>query len=161
MTLALIACIFLVIIYLIKQDLFINFLPSIAWILFMCVPFLFSYKYFSNVRIQAIGILIYLCAFLVGDFIALKKSNRTRKINISTFIIPGPIIVVLATLTLSIPIIHYFITGDVPIYHLFFDDASPADLKQYRYEFNRNGIPYFFALISNYLLMIFFNRRLK
>ena len=155
MTLTLIAFIFLVIVYLIKKDLFINFLPSIAWILFMCIPYLFSYKYFSNVRIQASGILIYLCAFFVGDFIALKKSNRTRKINISTFIIPGPIIVVLATLTLSIPIIHYFITGDVPIYHLFFDDASPADLKQYRYEFNRNGIPYFFALISNYLLMIF------
>ena len=121
----------------------------------MCVPFLFSYKYFSNVRIQALGILIYLCAFFVGDFIALKKSNRKQKVNISTFIIPGPIIVVLATLTLSIPIIHYLIVGDIPIYHLFLENASLADLKQNRYEFNRNATPYFFALLSNYLLMIF------
>ena len=155
MTLALIACIFLVVVYLIKKDLFINFLPSIAWILFMCIPYLFSYKYFLNVRIQATGVLIYLCAFFVGDFIALKKSNRTQKVNISTFTIPVPIIVLLATLTLSVPIIHYFIVGDIPIYHLFFDNASSADLKQYRYEFNRNATPYFFALISNYLLMIF------
>ena len=155
MTLALIAFVFLVIIYLIKQDLFINFLPSIAWILFMCVPFLFSYKYFSNVRIQALGILIYLCAFFVGDFIALKKSNRKQKVNVSTFIIPGPIIVVLATLTLSIPIIHYLIVGDIPIYHLFFDNTSLRDLQQNRYEFNRNATSYFFALLSNYLLMIF------
>jgi hypothetical protein len=155
MTLALIACIFLVIVYLIRQDLFINFLPSIAWILFMCIPYLFSYKYFSNVRIQAIGILIYLCAFFVGDFIALKKSNRMQKVNTPLLIIPGPIIVMLATLTLSIPLIHYFIVGDIPIYHLFFDNASLADIKQNRYEFNRNATPYFFALISNYLLMIF------
>lgn len=155
MTLALIACIFLVIVYLIKQDLFINFLPSITWILFMCIPYLFSYKYFSNVRIQAIGILIYLCAFFVGDFIALKKSNRIQKVNISTFIIPGPIIIVLATLTLCIPIIHYFIVGDIPIYHLIFDNASSADIKLNRYKFNRDSTPYFFALLSNYLLIIF------
>lgn len=154
MTLALIACIFLVIIYLIKQDLFINFLPSIAWILFMCIPYLFSYRYFSNVRIQAIGIFIYLCAFLVGDFIALKKSNRMQKISISTFIIPSPIIVALVTFTLSIPIIHYLIAGDIPIYHLFFDNYSLDDLKPIRYEFNRT-IPYFFALLSNYLLTVF------
>ena len=154
MTLTLIACIFLIIIYLIKQDFFINFLPSIAWILFMCIPYLFSYKYFSNVRIQAIGILIYLCAFLVGDFIALKKSNRVQKVGISTFIISAPFIVVLATLTLSIPIIHYFIVGDIPIYHLFFDNTPLAELKQNRYEYNRNATPYFFALLSNYLLMI-------
>ena len=155
MTLALIACIFLVIIYLIKQDLFINFLPSIAWILFMCIPYLFSYNYFSNVRIQAIGILIFLFAFLVGDFIALKKSNRIQKVSISTFIIPSPIVVVLATLTLSIPLIHYFIVGDIPIYHLLFDNTPLAELSQNRYEFNRSAIPYFFALLSNYLLMIF------
>ena len=155
MTLALIACVFLVIIYLIKQDLFINFLPSIAWILFMCIPYLFSYKYFSNVRIQAIGIFIYLCAFLVGDFIALKSTNTLRKANISTFVIPAPFIVVLATLTLSIPIIHYFIVGDIPIIHLLFDKTPLAELKQNRYEFNRSTIPYFFALLSNYLLMIF------
>lgn len=155
MTLALIACIFLVIIYLIKQDLFINFLPSIAWILFMCIPYLFSYKYFSNVRIQAIGILIFLFAFLVGDFIALRRSNRVQKVSISTFIISAPFIVVLATLTLSIPIIHYFIVRDIPIYHLFFDNTPLAELKQNRYEFSRNATPYFFALLSNYLLMIF------
>ena len=155
MTLALIACIFLVIIYLIKQDLFINFLPSIAWILFMCIPYLFSYNYFSNVRIQAIGILIFLFAFLVGDFIALRRSNRVQKVSISTFIISAPFIVVLATLTLSIPIIHYFIVGDIPIYHLFFDNTPLVELKQNRYEFNRNATPYFFALLSNYLLMIF------
>ena len=155
MTLALIACVFLVIIYLIKQDLFINFLPSIAWILFMCIPYLFSYKYFSNVRIQAIGIFIYLCAFLVGDFIALKRTNMLRKANISTFVIPAPFIVVLATFTLSIPIIHYFIVGDIPIIHLLFDNTPLAELKQNRYEFNRSTIPYFFALLSNYLLMIF------
>ena len=157
MTLALVACIFLVIIYLIKQDLFINFLPSIAWILFMCIPYVFSYKYFSNLRIQAIGILIYLCAFLVGDFIALKRLSRVQKVSISTFIIPAPFIVVLATLTLSIPIIHFFIVGDIPIYHLFFDNTPLAELnlKQNRYEYNRNNTPYFFALLSNYLLMIF------
>jgi hypothetical protein len=155
MTLALIAFVFLAIIYLIKQDLFIYFLPSIAWILFMCIPYLFSYKYFSNVRIQAIGIFIYLCAFLVGDFIALKKTNRLRKANISTFKFPAPFIVVLATLTLSIPIIHYFIVGDIPIIHLLFDETPLAELKQNRYEFNRSTIPYFFALLSNYLLMIF------
>lgn len=155
MTLTLIACIFLVIIYLIKQDLFINFLPSITWILFMCIPYLYSYKYFSNVRIQAIGILIFLCAFLVGDVIALKRSNRLQRENISTFIIPAPFIVVLATLTLSIPIIHYFIVKDIPIYHLFFDNTPLKELKQNRYEFNRNAIPYFFALFSNYLQMIF------
>lgn len=155
MTLALIACVFLVIIYLIKQDLFINFLPSIAWILFMCIPYLFSYKYFSNVRIQAIGIFIYLCAFLVGDFIALKRTNMPRKLNISTFVIPAPFIVVLTTLTLSVPIIHYFIVGDIPIIRLLFDNSPLAELKQNRYEFNRNTIPYFFALLSNYLLMIF------
>jgi hypothetical protein len=120
----------------------------------MCIPYLFSYKYFSNVRIQAIGIFIYLCAFLVGDFIALKKTSRLRKANISTFKFPAPFIVVLATLTLSIPIIHYFIVGDIPIYHLIFDNASMAELKQDRYEFNRNATPYFFALLSNYLLMI-------
>ena len=155
MTLALITCIFLVIIYLIKQDLFINFLPSITWILFMCIPYLFSFKYFSNVRIQAIGILIYLCAFLVGDFKVLKRSNRLQKESIPTLIIPTPFIIVLATLTLSIPIIHYFIVGDIPIYHLFFDNTPLEELKQNRYEFNRNSVPYFFALLSNYLLMIF------
>jgi hypothetical protein len=155
MTLALIACIFLVIVYLIKQDLFINFLPSIAWILFMCIPYLFSYKYLPNVRIQAIGILIYLCAFFIGDFISLKKSSIMQRVNISTFIIPGSIVVVLAALALCIPIIHYFIVGDIPIYHLFFDNASSADIRQNRYEFNRNSTPYFFALLSNYLLIIF------
>jgi hypothetical protein len=154
MTLVLIACIFLVIVFLIKQDLLINFLPSISWILFMCIPYLFSYKYFSNIRIQGIGILIYLCAFFVGDFIAFKKSNIIPKVNFSTFIIPGPILFILSTLTLSIPIIHYFIVGDIPIYHLLFDNASMAELKQDRYEFNRNATPYFFALLSNYLLMI-------
>jgi hypothetical protein len=121
----------------------------------MCIPYLFSYKYFSNVRIQAIGIFIYLCAFLVGDFIALKKTNRLRKANISTFKFPAPFIVVLATLTLSIPIIHYFIVGDIPIIHLLFDDTPLVEWKQNRYEFNRSTIPYFFALLSNYLLMIF------
>ena len=123
----------------------------------MCIPYLFSYKYFSNVRMQAIGILIYLCAFIIGDLIALKRSNRTQKVNISTFIIPVPIIVLLATLTLSIPIIHYFIVGDIPIYHLFFDNTPLVELnlKQRRYEFDRNATPYFFALLTNYLLMIF------
>jgi hypothetical protein len=121
----------------------------------MCIPYLFSYKYFSNVRIQGIGILIYLCAFFVGDFIAFKKSNITPKVNSSTFIIPGPNLFILSTLTLSIPIIHYFIVGDIPIYHLLFDNASFADIKQNRYEFNRNSTPYFFALLSNYLLVIF------
>jgi hypothetical protein len=75
-------------------------------------------------------------------------------VNFSTFIIPGPILFILSTLTLSIPIIHYFIVGDIPIYHLIFDNASMAELKQDRYEFNRNATPYFFALLSNYLLMI-------
>ena len=73
----------------IKQDLLINFLPSISWILFMCIPYLFSYKYFSNVRIQAIGIFSYLCAFLVGDVIALKRTNMLRKANISTCVYQG------------------------------------------------------------------------
>ena len=57
-------------------------------------------------------------------------------------------------MTLSLPIIHYLIAGDIPIYHLFFDNNSLDDLKQIRYEFNRT-IPYFFALLSNYLLTIF------
>jgi hypothetical protein len=153
-TLVLITCIFVVIIFLIKFDLFINFLPSVAWITFMCIPYLFSYKYFSNVRIQAVGIFIYLCAFLVGDLIALRQSNRKQKVNISAFLIPAPVIIMLSILTLSIPIIHYFIVGDIPIYHLIFDNASLVDIQQNRFEYNRNSTPYFFALLSNYLITI-------
>jgi len=154
MILTLVLAILIIAIYLIKLDYFFQFLPTLSWTLFMFIPYLYSKSYFPNKADQLTGITLILFFFLIGDLISskLKKNenkNANYKINFGNF--SGKYLNLLSFITLVIPVVHFVIVGNVPIYSLIFEHKPLSTLRESRYEFNRDSIPYWFAMCSNYI----------
>ena len=61
----------------------------------------------------------------------------------------------LCVFTFIVPIFHFLLVGDIPFSHLLFADKLLNDTAANRYQFNRGGIPYWFAILSNYTIYLF------
>lgn len=122
---------------------------------FMVIPFLLNLDYLTKTRLQATGILIFLVAFIFSDYISFKKSQPVTKIISSTLDFPNWLFTMLCVFTFIVPIFHFLLVGDIPFLHLLFADKLLNDTGANRYQFNRGGIPYWFAILSNYTIYLF------
>lgn len=151
MLLTLVLSIFIISIYLIKFDYFFNFLPSLSWTMFMYIPYLYSKPYFLNKTDQLIGIISILLFLLIGDILSTrlqKNKNKTYDFDFEHF---SDKYLIFSTLILIVtPLVHFVIVSNVPIYSLIFEHKPLSALVESRYEFNR-AIPYWFAILSNYI----------
>ena len=121
----------------------------------MVIPFLLNLDYLTKTRLQATGILIFLVAFIFSDYISFKKSQPVTKIISSTLDFPNWLFTMLCVFTFIVPIFHFLLVGDIPFSHLLFADKLLNDTAANRYQFNRGGIPYWFAILSNYTIYLF------
>ena len=137
-----------------KIDILFHFWPSIAWIFFMLLPFLLNLNYLTKIEQQATGILVFLAAFVISDYLSFKKSQPATTIIRSTYNFPNWLFTLLYILTFILPVFHFLLVGDLPFLHLLFDSNSLTDIGDGRYQFNRGGIPYWFSVISNYTIYL-------
>jgi hypothetical protein len=137
-----------------KLGLLFHFWPSITWIFFMLLPFLLNLNYLTKIGQQATGILIFLAAFIISDYLSFKKSQPTTNIIRSTYNFPNWLFTLLYILTFILPVFHFLFVGDIPFLHLLFGSNSLTDIMNDRYQFTRSGIPYWFSVISNYTIYL-------
>ena len=137
-----------------KLNLLFHFWPSITWIFFMVLPFLLNLDYLTKTRQQATGILIFLVAFICSDFISFKKAQPAKRIIRTNLNFPNWLFAVLCCFIFIVPLFHFLLVGDLPFLHVLFDDKALNDIIIERYQFNRGAIPYWFAIISNYVLYL-------
>jgi len=141
--------------FLIRKRLLLSFFPTISWILFMCVPFLYSLEFFQKIKLQAIGIIIFLFAFFIGDYLSIKLKNKSTKLNTDNLFSRAKFLFFLCTLCFLIPIVHFILAGKPPIYSVIFDDVTLENIGELRYQYNRGAIPYWFSVLTNYVFSIF------
>lgn len=137
-----------------KIDLLFHFWPSIAWIFFMLLPFLLNLNYLTKIGQQATGILVFLAAFVISDYLSFKKSQPATTIIRSTYYFPNWLFTFLYIVTMIVPVFHFLLVGDLPFLHVLSGEKSLNDVSYDRYQFNRGAIPYWFAIISNYTLYL-------
>jgi hypothetical protein len=152
MIFALLLAVAILALYLVKIDVFFHFLPTLSWAFFMCIPYIYSTSYFPDKTDQFVGITIVLIFFIIGDLLS-TKLQRNKRINYDFKFndFSEKYLNLFTVFIIAIPIVHFIIVGNVPIYSLFFEHKPLSTLRESRYEFNRDAIPYWFAMCSNYL----------
>lgn len=141
----------------IKHKNIINFAPSLAWLTFIIIPFVYSAKYFESfsTRQQLYGISFISIALLLGDFLIIKRKlfeNQVKNFDIK--ILPY-LLYILVAIVLFVPIIHIIQTGYSPFFNMVFSELSKMEISSARENYTKFGSPYLFQIISNLTLNIF------
>ena len=125
-------------------------LPTLGWLTFMVIPLLFSWNYFDlpEKKLQAIGVILVGLALLIGDNILVFRNQG--QIQNRLFLKTNAITYILWIIVIAIPLMHFYFTKQIPLFERFFGDYSKIEIAEYREEFNKFSIPYWFALLSNW-----------
>jgi hypothetical protein len=121
----------------------------------MCVPFLYSFEFFQNIKLQALGIIIFLFAFFIGDYLSIKLKNKSTDLITYNLFSRAKFFIFLCALCFLIPIAHFILAGKAPIYSVIFEGVSLENISVLRYQYNRGAIPYWFSVLANYVFSIF------
>lgn len=115
---------------LVKDGTAANFLPSVAWAIFMVVPFALQYRTFTPdaVWTQALGVFLVGGALLVGDWFASHFSVRTLPQYGSRGLLLG-----IGALLVALPAVHLALMPEIPlITKILHPDMTSGDLAQLR-----------------------------
>jgi hypothetical protein len=145
----------IIIIFLVFKNILLFYLPTLTWFSFMVIPYIYTQSFVNFATAQIIGIFMFLFIFFVGDFFSQRHSKLKRSDNFDYQIMSKSFFKLLVIFCLAIPLIHLLIVRESPIFELLVENRSLKDISEARYNFNRGGIPYWFALLGNWLISFF------
>lgn len=140
-----------------KQNL-IQATPSLVWFALMTLPFIFEWSFFpsSPRTAQSVGLLFISLALAAGDFFAIKIKSSVSQTSIKLDKPNIRLIYLLTALVAVIPIIHYWLSGSIPILDQYFGLLNPNQISQDRENFVKLlDVPYLFKVLFNWVSAIF------
>jgi len=130
-------------------------LPSITWFFSMVIPMIYSKQFFAEnfSSLQLKGIFLITTALCCGDLLAIYVMNNSSAVKISkNKLALRPVLLVGVTLILVLPIIHFILAGTPPLITGIFGDTNPSINAINRETYTKFSIPYFFKLLTNWVI---------
>jgi hypothetical protein len=150
-----IALALIVIFYSIKRESLNGALPTLAWLGFMVLPYLFSYRFFSeSTRLdQIFGISFINVAILFGDFLSIMNQKRIKELEVPR-VYKFKYFKIVISIIIFFPILHYTISGNIPLLDYIFNGFTNIEYSLNRTNFTKTSIPYVLGITSNLYVVI-------
>jgi len=150
-----IALALILILYSIKRESLNVALPTLAWLGFMVLPYLFSYRFFpESTRLdQILGISFINIAILLGDFLSIANQKRLMELEVPR-VYKFKCFKILILIIIFFPILHYTISGNIPLLDYLFKNFTNIEDSLNRTNFTKTSIPYVMGITSNLYVVI-------